>query len=656
MRMEMIASLLILSLLFIALVLHARYFGVGELIGEFSVEADGVADIKYLGEVKLLNGDVRKVIIAVGPEYTPEPDKMDVNFLVFNKYGKVWKISYTSLVDKGYFAMKILPAKALGIGGEGGVLWAYLLAERIPYKKPPFDEVKIYRVGLNVTNGKVIAPKLVASYNATKGGKVKWHTYARCGTLRVIGDYLIVTLASFNEERDWKAIVLVYRVEDVRKDSWTPITVKTISIGKDAKFPLTIYPLPLGNGDIAIAMLYNANIEGQYRGKIIVEALNPTTGEVKTLINETLPGMLIRFYIQNLCSLNGGDKITYLTEVNDTLILNELKIEDGKPVLSKLYTIPKWKDRKAKYYIIDYVDEKGRILALQIITSKREAILYDVINNVTLRIGKVAGNPSACAIFNGKYLILTYTGVEATIKVYKVLETPTVITTTTLTTTPPTTTITTTTITTTTKTPITSTTKPTTTTTTTAPLASTTTSKPVQVEVSVKEGDWVKYEAKIKVAGIEGTLTFKVQVVKVDDKGVTFKITDVRASGSIQGIDWKRMEGMTFTYEWGRKPVCIGGMNFLNFWADPRTLPSNGVVEEKGVKCKYDTKTGFLLEMKATYEFAGYKQEFSMKAKEGSIPSQGQALPGALGDPKIIAAIAGIIIAVIAVIVLVKKR
>jgi len=31
--------------------------------------------------------------------------------------------------------MKILPAKALGIGGERGVLWAYLLAERIPYKK-----------------------------------------------------------------------------------------------------------------------------------------------------------------------------------------------------------------------------------------------------------------------------------------------------------------------------------------------------------------------------------------------------------------------------------------------------------------------------------------------------------------------------------------
>jgi len=37
----------------------------------------------------------------------------------------------------------------------------------------------------------------------------------------------------------------------------------------------------------------------------------------------------------------------------------------------------------------------------------------------------------------------------------------------------------------------------------------------------------------------------------------------------------------------------------------------NGVIEEKEVKCKYDTKTGFLLEMKATYEFAVYKQEFS---------------------------------------------
>jgi len=126
-----------------------------------------------------------------------------------------------------------------------------------------------------------------------------------------------------------------------------------------------------------------------------------------------------------------------------------------------------------------------------------------------------------------KYLILTYTGVEATVKVYKVLETPTVITTITPVTTSPT--------------------KPTTTVTTTTPPASTATSKPVQVEVGVKEEDWVKYEAKIKVAGVEGTLTFKVQVVKVDDKGVTFKITDVKASGSIKGIDWKRMEGMTFT-------------------------------------------------------------------------------------------------------------
>jgi len=45
-----------------------------------------------------------------------------------------------------------------------------------------------------------------------------------------------------------------------------------------------------------------------------------------------------------------------------------------------------------------------------------------------------------------------------------------------------------------------------------------------------------------------------------------------------------------------------------------------------------------------------------VRAKEDSILSQGQALPGGLGDPKIIAAIAGIIIALIAVIVFVKKR
>jgi len=164
--------LLILALL-LSIMVNARYFGVGELVGEFYVKADGITDIKYLGEVKLPNGDVKDVVIVVGPEYTPEPDKMDVNFLVFSRDDKVEKISYTSLVDKGYFAVRILPAKALGISGEGGVLWTYLLAERIPYKKPPFNEVKIYKVGLNVTNGKVIAPKPVASYNVTKGGKVK---------------------------------------------------------------------------------------------------------------------------------------------------------------------------------------------------------------------------------------------------------------------------------------------------------------------------------------------------------------------------------------------------------------------------------------------------------------------------------------------------
>jgi len=118
---------------------------------------------------------------------------------------------------------------------------------------------------------------------------------------------------------------------------------------------------------------------------MVVEALNPTTGEAKTLLDETLPSRLIRFYIQNLCSLNGGDVVTYLIEANDTLILNELKTEGNKPILSKLYTIPKWKDRKAKYYIIDYVGEKGRILALQIITSRREVILYDVINNSNVK-------------------------------------------------------------------------------------------------------------------------------------------------------------------------------------------------------------------------------------------------------------------------------
>ena len=65
--------------------------------------------------------------------------------------------------------------------------------------------------------------------------------------LRVIGDYLEVTLTLINDEKYWRAIILVYRVKDIGKNSWTPLTVKTIPIGRDAKFSLTIYPLPLGN-------------------------------------------------------------------------------------------------------------------------------------------------------------------------------------------------------------------------------------------------------------------------------------------------------------------------------------------------------------------------------------------------------------------------
>ena len=81
--------MLLILVLLLSIIVNARYFGVGELVGKFYVEADDIADIKYLGEVKLLNGNVKEAIIAIGSEYTPEPDEMDVNFLVFNKYGRV---------------------------------------------------------------------------------------------------------------------------------------------------------------------------------------------------------------------------------------------------------------------------------------------------------------------------------------------------------------------------------------------------------------------------------------------------------------------------------------------------------------------------------------------------------------------------------------
>jgi len=190
-----------------------------------------------------------------------------------------------------------------------------------------------------------------------------------------------------------------------------------------------------------------------------------------------------------------------------------------------------------------------------------------------------------------------------------------------------------------------------------------------------KEGNWVKYKSTLTMEGQALQLVFGTTKLTVEEI-VELKIISVNDTGfktMARILEYhvvpkeleKKMENATlktktlyirFDNKPGSQPL---------FYADPKQLPSNGVVraglEEAPVTAIYDKKTGWLLEARANTTRQGVTTSVHIVLLDSNFMktgSQGAAGAEAKANTALYLSIAGVAatLAIIAVLIMRRRR
>ena len=188
-----------------------------------------------------------------------------------------------------------------------------------------------------------------------------------------------------------------------------------------------------------------------------------------------------------------------------------------------------------------------------------------------------------------------------------------------------------------------------------------------------KEGNWVKYKTELTMEGQALQLVFgttkltvreivELKIVSVNDTGFQALARVVEYHVEPKELE-KRMENATLKTKTIYVPFDNKPGSEPLFYANPKQLPPNGVVEaglkESPVTAIYDTKTGWLLEARANATKQGVTTTVHMVLLDSNfVKKNSESLGGAesKANTALMLSLAGVTATVAIIVILVVRK